>query len=268
MSIEAELGLPARPQNAVRLLGWNVNGIRSCLKSGWFAKVAQLKVDAICLQEVRALPDQVSLDEFGYHVSWHPAEKKGYSGTAIMSRTEPMNLRRGFGGDEFDPEGRVLTAEFKDYFLVSSYSPNSQRELTRLTHRQKWDQAFATYLLELQKKKPVICTGDFNVAHKEIDLANPAQNRRNAGFTDEERAGFSRLVDSGFIDTFREFETGPGHYSWWTHRHNARERNIGWRLDYFIISGTLRPRLQNAFIVSKALGSDHAPVGIDLILKG
>ncbi len=221
--------------------------------------------DVLCLQEIKATADDVEqLWPATYTTYWNSAERKGYSGTALFTRHRPIAISDGIGKAEHDREGRVLTAEFADYFLVNVYVPNSQRELTRLPYRLEWDREFLRYLKRLEKRKPVIFCGDFNVAHTELDLANPKANVKNHGFTPEERAGFSSFVDAGFVDTFREFERGGGHYSWWSPMAGARSRNVGWRLDYFLLSKSLRPRLKSAFIRSHVLGSDHCPVGIEL----
>lgn len=247
----------------MKLVSWNVNGLRACLKKGFKDFVMGSDADVICLQEVRALPEQVELDIPGYSMFWNPALKKGYSGTAFLTRQQPLAVFPGLGLAELDTEGRVLTAEFDDFFLVTVYTPNVQRELTRLEYRQKqWDPQFLKFCRKLEKKKAVVFCGDLNVSHKEIDLANPKPNMGNAGFTDEERAGFDKVLAAGFIDTFREFETGGGHYSWWSNRPGVRERNVGWRLDYFLISGALRPRLASASILADVLGSDHCPVSV------
>jgi len=245
----------------MKLISWNVNGLRACLKKGFADFAANSGADVICLQEVRALPDQVEIDIPGYAMYWNPALKRGYSGTAILTKTQPRAVFPGMGIAELDTEGRVLTAEYDEFFVVTVYTPNVQRELTRLDLRQdQWDPQFLKFVRKLEKKKPVIFCGDLNVSHKEIDLANPKPNRGNAGFTDEERAGFDRILKAGFIDTFREFETDGGHYTWWSNRKGVRERNIGWRIDYFLISGILRPRLVRAGILPEVLGSDHCPL--------
>jgi exodeoxyribonuclease-3 len=200
----------------------------------------------------------------GYHVAWNPAEKKGYSGTAIFSRTAPLAVAEGMGQAEHDREGRVITAEFPHFFLVTVYTPNSQHELARLAYRQEWDAAFLAYVRRLEKRKPVVFCGDLNVAHREIDLARPKANVKNPGFTPEERAGFDRMVDAGFVDTFREFEPGSDHYSWWSYRAGARGKNIGWRIDYFLASCALHGALKKAWINPEVMGSDHCPVGLEL----
>lgn len=249
----------------MRLVSWNVNGLRACIKKGFLDFIARDQADVYCLQEVRALPDQVELDAPGYTMFWNPALKRGYSGTAILSRRTPRAVFPGLGMAEHDTEGRVLTAEFEDYFLVTVYTPNAQRELTRLDYRQnRWDRDFLKFLRKLEKKKPVVFCGDLNVSHREIDLANPGPNRGNAGFTDEERRGFDNILKAGFIDTFREFESGGGHYTWWSNRKGVRERNVGWRLDYFLISGSLRPHLVSARILAEVFGSDHCPVSVEI----
>lgn len=249
----------------MKLISWNVNGLRAVLRKNFLDYLAQEDPDVLCLQETKASPDQVEqLWPAAYTTFWNTAEKKGYSGTAIFTKTRPLHVTRGIGVKEHDLEGRVLTAEFADFFLVNVYVPNSQRELTRLPYRQQWDRDFLGYLRKLDRKKPVIFCGDLNVAHTEIDLANPKANVRNHGFTPEERAGFEAMVRAGFLDTFREFEKGGGHYTWWSVMTGARARNVGWRIDYFLISERLRPRLQQAFIRAQVEGSDHCPVGIEL----
>jgi exodeoxyribonuclease-3 len=249
----------------VKLISWNVNGLRAVLRKNFLDYVAEEQPDVLCLQETRAGPDDVEqLWPATYTTYWNVAEKKGYSGTAIFSRPRPLKVACGIGSSEHDREGRVLTAEYRDFFLVNVYVPNSQRELTRLGYRQLWDKAFLRYLKKLQKTKPVVFCGDFNVAHTELDLTNPKANTRNHGFTAEERAGFDALVGAGFVDTFREFEKGGGHYTWWSPMGGARARNVGWRIDYFLISAALRPRLKRAFIRRETAGSDHCPVGIEI----
>ncbi len=249
----------------MRIVSWNVNGLRACLKKGFAEFVLSNGADAYCLQEVRALPEQVDMELPGYTMHWNPALKRGYSGTAIITKQAPLHVFPGIGEADHDTEGRVLTAEFDNYFLVSVYTPNAQRDLKRLDYREnRWDKDFLKFVRRLEKKKPVVFGGDLNVAHKEIDLANPQSNRRNAGFTDEERAGLDKVVKAGFIDTFREFESGPDHYSWWSNRPGVRERNVGWRLDYFFISEGLKPQLKSARILASVMGSDHCPVDVEL----
>jgi exodeoxyribonuclease-3 len=250
----------------MKLISWNVNGLRSILKKSFLEFLDAERPDILCLQETKCTPDVVEqLWPRHYTTYWNCAAKKGYSGTAVFTKTRPLNVANGIEIVEHDNEGRVQTAEFTDFFLVNVYVPNSKRDLSRLTYRQKWDRDFLAYLKKLEKKKPVIFCGDLNVAHTEIDLANPRANIHNHGFTAEERAGFTALVQAGFIDTFREFEKGGGHYTWWSVFSGAPSRNVGWRLDYFLISKSLRPRLKRAFIHSKILGSDHCPVGIEIV---
>jgi exodeoxyribonuclease III len=249
----------------MKLVSWNVNGLRSILKKGVERFVAEEEPDILCLQETRCdadlpLPDWAA----GYACHWNAAEKKGYSGTAILTRRKPLSIARGTGIAEHDREGRVLTTEYADYFLVNVYVPNSKRELTRLAYRQQWDRDFLAWLRALEKTKPVIVCGDFNVAHTPLDLARPKGNEKTHGFTPEERAGFEAFVAAGFVDTFREFEKAGGHYTWWSQMSGARARNVGWRIDYFLVSAALRPRLKSAFIRPAVLGSDHCPVGIEL----
>ncbi len=249
----------------MKILSWNVNGIRAAQKKGFADFMTESNPDIICLQETKARPEQVELDLPEYHQYWNSAEKKGYSGTAIFSKEKPLSVKNDMDIPEHDTEGRVIAAEYSDYYLVTVYTPNAKRGLLRLDYRsESWDPDFLAYMKELEKHKPVIFCGDLNVAHTEIDLANPKSNRKNAGFTDEERAGFDNILAAGFIDTFREFESGGGHYTWWSYMGGARARNVGWRIDYFCISPALRPRLQSAFILPDVMGSDHCPVGIVL----
>ena len=249
----------------MKLISWNVNGLRAVLKKNFLEFLDAEKPDVLCLQETKCHPDQVEqLWPASYTTHWNSAEKKGYSGTAIFTRTRPLKVTFGLGIAEHDCEGRVLTAEFEDFFLVNVYTPNSKRELTRLPYRQQWDKDFLAHLKKLERKKPVVWCGDLNVAHTEFDLANPKANVGNHGFTLEERAGFDAFVAAGFVDTFREFEKGGGHYSWWSPMSGARVRNIGWRLDYFLISAALKPRLKRAAILPEVLGSDHCPVVMEL----
>ena len=249
----------------MKLISWNVNGLRAVLRKNFLDYLADEDPDVLCLQETKCTPDDVEqLWPAAYTTYWNSAEKKGYAGTAIFTRQRPLKISTGIGLAAHDREGRVVTAEFADFFLVNAYVPNSQRELTRLAYRQEWDRDFRRYLKKLEQRKPVICCGDLNVAHAEIDLANPKGNVHNHGFTPEERAGFSALVKAGFVDTFREFEPGGGHYTWWSPMGGARGRNVGWRIDYFLISAALRPRLKQAFIRADVPGSDHCPVGIEI----
>jgi exodeoxyribonuclease-3 len=252
----------------MKLVSWNVNGIRAALKKGLLDYLETGKADVVCFQEIKASAGDVQHVSWprGYSSYWNSAVKKGYSGTAILSRVPPKQVTMGIGLKNHDGEGRVLAAEYVDYWLVAVYQPNSQRGLTRLKYRtEEWDPAFLAYLKRLEKKgKPVVFCGDLNVAHEAIDLKNPQSNRRNAGFTDEERANFTRLLESGFVDTFRAFEPGPDHYTWWSQMANCRARNIGWRVDYFVASAKLRPALKRAWISPEVMGSDHCPVGLEL----
>jgi exodeoxyribonuclease-3 len=249
----------------MKLVSWNVNGLRSVLKKGFHDVVRDMDADILCLQEVRALPDQVELELPGYEPHWNPARKKGYSGTMFLSRVPLLEVTLGMGVPEHDDEGRIITAQLEDFYLVNVYTPNSQAGLLRLDYRtQQWDPGFRDYLKQLERTKPVIFCGDLNVAHEEIDLANPKANRKNAGFTDQERARFSELLAAGFVDTFREFTQEGGHYTWWSHFGKARERNVGWRIDYFCVSESLRSRLKAAEILPKVMGSDHCPVVLEI----
>lgn len=249
----------------MNIISWNVNGLRSVINKAVFkAFVERVKPDCLCLQETKTR-DKVPVDIPGYHEYWNHAQKAGYAGTAVFTRVKPIKDTYGIGIAKHDAEGRVLTLEFDDFYLVNVYVPNSKRDLSRLPYRQKeWDVDFLKYLKALEKKKPVVFCGDLNVAHTEIDLTHPKANTRSHGFTNEEREGFSNFVKAGFIDTFREFEKNGGHYTWWSQFNNCRARNIGWRIDYVLISAALRPRLKKAFILPEVLGSDHCPVGITL----
>lgn len=249
----------------MKLLSWNVNGLRAVLKKNFLEFLASEQPDVLCLQETKCTPEQVEpVWPTAYTTYWNSAEKKGYSGTAIFTRPQPLEVKPHIGVSEHDREGRVLTAEYADFFLVNVYVPNAQRELARLPYRQQWDADFLTYLRGLERRKPVIFCGDLNVAHTELDLANPKANVRNHGFTIEERNGFSAFVAAGFVDTFREFEPGGGHYTWWSPMGGARRRNVGWRIDYFLVSAALRTRVKRAWILPQVLGSDHCPVGLEL----
>ena len=249
----------------MKIISWNVNGLRAVLRKDFLGYLSKEGPDILCLQETKATPDDVEqLWPATYTTFWNSAQKKGYSGTAIFTRVKPLNVTLGLNIPEHDNEGRVLIAEYPDFFLVNVYVPNSKRELTRLPYRQEWDRDFLKHLKKLERKKPVIFCGDLNVAHTEIDLANPKANVKNHGFTPEERAGFTAFVKAGFIDTFREFEKGGGHYTWWSPMGGARKRNVGWRIDYFLISSALRPRLKKAFIRPNVMDSDHCPVGIEI----
>ncbi len=251
----------------MKLISWNVNGVRAVLKKGFLEILQRFEADVVCLQETKAMQEQVAEVAWpeAYHQVWNSAEKKGYSGTAVFTKQKPLSSSLGIGVREHDQEGRVINVEYDDFYLVNVYTPNSQNELRRLDYRTKeWDVAFLKHLKRLQKDKPVVFCGDLNVAHQEIDLARPKANTRNAGFTPEERESFSKILKAGFVDTFREFESEGGHYSWWSYRAGARSKNIGWRIDYFCASDSLRPRLQNASILPEIMGSDHCPVVLEL----
>ncbi len=249
----------------MKLISWNVNGIRAALGKDFLESFKQLDADIFCLQETKCQVGQVELDLPGYHQYWNAAEKKGYSGTALFTRKEPLQVRYGIGVDEFDHEGRVISADMGDFWMVTVYTPNSQDGLKRLDWRMAWEDAFLAYLKELEREKPVVFCGDLNVAHEEIDLKNPASNRMNAGFTQQERDKMTHLLGSGFIDTFRYFYPDRANiYSWWSYRFHARENNAGWRIDYFIVSEALRPRLLGAEIHNEIFGSDHCPVELTL----
>ena len=250
---------------AMKLISWNVNGLRACLGKGFMVFFNQADADVVCLQETKMQEGQAVLELPGYIQYWNSAVKKGYSGTALFTRIPPLSVTKGLGIPEHDQEGRVITAEFPDFYLVTVYTPNAQRGLTRLDYRMQWEKDFRRYLMGLQEKKPVVVCGDMNVAHKEIDLKNPGPNRGNAGFTDEEREQFSRLLEAGFADTFRAlYPDRTGAYSWWSYMYHARENNAGWRIDYFLVSQELLPRLKNADILSDVYGSDHCPVLLEL----
>lgn len=249
----------------MRLVSWNVNGLRACATTGFFESMASLEADAICLQEIKLMKHQFTFDMEGYEVFLNPAKRAGYSGTAIYTKKAPLSVSYGIGIEEHDQEGRVITAEFEHFFLVCCYTPNSQDGLRRLEYRMQWEDAFHNYLKGLEKTKPVILCGDLNVAHKEIDLKNPKTNRMNPGFTDQEREKLSLLLNDGFIDTFRHFyPDAVGEYSWWSYIGGARSRNAGWRIDYFLASDSLKPRLLDARIHQSIMGSDHCPVSLDI----
>lgn len=244
-----------------KLISWNVNGIRACAGKGFLDFFRQADADVFCLQETKLQAGQLELDLPGYHQYWNYAEKKGYSGTALFTRQEPLSVTYGIGIPEHDREGRVITAEFPDYYVVTCYTPNSQNELARLDYRMEWEDAWLGYLKGMEERKPVIFCGDLNVAHQEIDLKNPKTNRKNAGFTDQEREKFTRLLEAGFVDTYRYFYPDQeGVYSWWSYRFKAREKNAGWRIDYFCVSEVLKSRLESAAIHTEITGSDHCPV--------
>ncbi len=250
----------------MKFISWNVNGIRACMTKGFMDFFKEVDADIFCLQETKLQAGQIEMNLEGYHQYWNYAEKKGYSGTAIFTKKEPISVAYGLGIEEHDKEGRVITLEFDDFYFITVYTPNSQTELARLSYRMTWEDDFKKYLKKLEEKKPVIFCGDLNVAHKEIDLKNPKTNRKNAGFTDEERAKFTELINDGFIDTFRYFYPEmEGIYSWWSYRFKAREKNAGWRIDYFMVSSSLKDRLESAKIHTEIYGSDHCPV--ELVLK-
>lgn len=247
----------------MKFISWNVNGLRACVGKGFLDFFQKADADIFCLQETKLQAGQIDLDLPGFHQYWNYAEKKGYSGTAIFTREEAMQVTYGIGVEEHDHEGRVITLEYPDFYFITVYTPNSQNELARLDYRMKWENDFLAYLKRLEETKPVILCGDLNVAHKEIDLKNPKTNRNNAGFTDEERGKFTALIDAGFIDTFRYFYPDlEGVYSWWSYRFSARAKNAGWRIDYFLTSASLKDRLQDAMIYSEVMGSDHCPIGL------
>ena len=244
-----------------KLISWNVNGLRSCMGKGFMDFFDSVDADIFCLQEIKLSEGQIEWNKENYYSYWNYAEKKGYSGTAVFSKEKPLSVKYGIGIDEHDHEGRVITLEFEIFYMVTVYTPNSQRELTRLEYRMKWEDDFRNFLNDLRKTKPVVVTGDMNVAHKEIDLKNPKTNRKNAGFTDEERQKMTELLDSGFIDTFRYFYPDVEQkYSWWSYMFKSREKNAGWRIDYFLASKELEDRLISAEIHDKVLGSDHCPI--------
>lgn len=249
----------------MKLISWNVNGLRACVGKGFLDFLREQDADIFCVQETKLQEGQITLDLPDYFQYWNYAEKKGYSGTAVFSKKEPLSVSYGLHMEEHDHEGRVITLEFEDFYMVTVYTPNSQEELARLSYRMKWEEDFLSYLKELERKKPVIFCGDLNVAHKEIDLKNPKTNRKNAGFTDEERGKFTLLTNSGFIDTFRYFYPDrEGMYSWWSYRFSARAKNAGWRIDYFLASESLKNRLEDALIYTEITGSDHCPIGLIL----
>ena len=249
----------------MKLISWNVNGIRACVQKGFLEFFHEANADIFCIQESKMQEGQLDLELEGYHQYWNYAEKKGYSGTAIFTKKEPLSVQYGIGIEEHDKEGRVITLEFEDFFMVTVYTPNSQNELARLSYRMQWETDFLAYLKKLEESKPVIFCGDLNVAHKEIDLKNPKTNRKNAGFTDEERQKFTEVLEAGFIDTFRYFYPDVEEvYSWWSYRFSARAKNAGWRIDYFCVSESLKDRLANAKIYTEVMGSDHCPVELEL----
>ena len=249
----------------MKFISWNVNGLRACVQKGFLDFFHTIDADFFCIQESKLQEGQIDLDLPGYHQYWNYAEKKGYSGTAIFAKKEPISVAYGIGMEEHDKEGRVVTLEMESFFLVNVYVPNSQDKLKRLDYRMKWEDDFRAYLKKLEETKPVVTCGDFNVAHKEIDLKNPKTNRKNAGFTDEERAKMDELQGAGFIDTFRYFyPDAEGVYSWWSYRFNARKNNAGWRIDYFLVSQALEKNLKSAGIMTDVYGSDHCPVSLEI----
>lgn len=251
----------------MKLISWNVNGIRACVGKGFLDYFNEQQADIFCLQETKLQAGQIDLDLEGYHQYWNYAEKKGYSGTAIFTKKEPISVQYGLGIEEHDKEGRVITLEFDNFYMITVYTPNSQEKLARLDYRMTWEDEFRKYLLELDKKKPVVVCGDLNVAHKEIDLKNPKTNRKNAGFSDEEREKMSVLLDSGFVDSFRYFYPDKTDiYSWWSYRFSARSKNAGWRIDYFLVSEKIKDKMNKAEIHTEILGSDHCPVVLDINL--
>ena len=251
----------------MKLISWNVNGLRACVGKGFEDFFRQADADVFCLQETKLQSGQIQLQTDGYHQFWNYAEKKGYSGTAVFSKNEPLSVSYGVGVPELDTEGRMITLEYPDFFLITCYTPNAQPELARIDHRMSWDRAFREKVSQLDAQKPVILCGDLNVAHQEIDLKNPASNRGNAGFSDQEREGFSALLDAGFTDSFRYlFPDATGAYSWWSYRFNARKNNAGWRIDYFLVSNRIADRITAAPIYAEVTGSDHCPVGLEINL--
>ena len=250
----------------MKFISWNVNGIRACVKKGFLDFFHEADADIFCIQESKMQEGQLELDLEGYDQYWNYAERKGYSGPGIFTKIKPISVSYGMGIEEHDHEGRVITLEFEDYYFITVYTPNSQSELKRLEYRMKWEEDFLRFLKKLEEDKPVIVCGDLNVAHSEIDLKNPKTNRKNAGFTDEEREKMTVFLDAGFIDTFRYFYPDKeGIYSWWSYRFNARKNNAGWRIDYFIVSDVLKDRLQDAKILTDVMGSDHCPIELDFI---
>ncbi len=249
----------------MKLISWNVNGIRACLTKGFAEFFKEIDADIFCIQETKCQPEQIELEFDGYTSYWNSAEKKGYSGTAIFSKKKPKSVTYGIGIEEHDKEGRVITLEFDKFYMVTIYTPNSKRELERLEYRQVWEDEIRKYLLKLNETKPVIMCGDLNVAHKEIDLKNPKTNRHNAGFTDEERNKMTELLNAGFVDTFRTlYPDKENQYSWWSYMGHAREKNVGWRIDYFIISKDIQNKIKEAKIYPEIMGSDHCPVGLEI----
>ena len=251
----------------MKFISWNVNGIRACLQKGFLDFFKDATADCFCIQETKLQPGQVEIDLPEYHQYWNYAQKKGYSGTAIFSKEDPLSVRYGIGVEELDTEGRMITLEFRNFFLVTCYTPNAQRELARINHRLQWDDAFRSYLSNLDSVKPVIVCGDLNVAHNEIDLKNPSSNKGNAGFSDEERDSFGKLLSCGFTDTFRYlYPNATGAYTWWSYMFQARQKNAGWRIDYFLVSNRIAQQIKATPIYPEIMGSDHCPVGLEIDL--
>ena len=248
----------------MKLISWNVNGIRACLNKGFSDFFKEVNADIFCLQETKCQPEQINLEFEGYTSYWNSAERKGYSGKAIFTKKQTVNVTYGIGIEEHDKEGRIITLEFENFYLVTNYTPNAKRELERLDYRMVWEDEIRKYLLELNKKKPVIMCGDLNVAHEEIDLKNPKTNKGNAGFTNEEREKMTELLNAGFIDSYRYLYPEKIEYSWWSYMGHAREKNVGWRIDYFIVSNDFRENIKDATIYTEILGSDHCPVGLEI----
>ena len=252
----------------MKLISWNVNGLRACVEKGFLDFFKEIDADIFCVQETKLQEGQIELELPGYYQYWNYADKKGYSGTAMFTKEEPLKVSYGMHKDEHNHEGRLITAEFEKFYMVTCYTPNSQNELARLPYRMQWETDFREYLCELKQKKPVIVTGDLNVAHQEIDLKNPKTNRKNAGFTDEERGEFTKLLEAGFVDSFRYFyPEQEGVYSWWSYRFQARAKNAGWRIDYFCVSEDLKEAMQDTKIHTQVMGSDHCPVELDIDLQ-
>ncbi len=248
----------------MKFISWNVNGFRACLNKGFGEFFDSVDADIFCIQETKMQPGQADFMAEGYHQYWYSAEKKGYSGTAVFTKREPLSVKYGLGIEEHDHEGRAITLEFEEFYLLCVYTPNSQKELARLSYRMEWEDALREYMRELDKSKPVVYCGDLNVAHNEIDLKNPKTNHFSAGFSDEERGKFTELLECGFKDTFRELYPEEVKYSWWSYMYQARQKNVGWRIDYFVVSDRLMERVRDSFILTDVMGSDHCPVGIEI----
>ncbi len=255
-----------KEDSKMKLISWNVNGLRACVKKGFLDYFNQEDADIFCLQETKLHPHQIELELEGYHQYWHSADRKGYSGTAVFTKQKPLSVRQDFGIGQFEDEGRVLTLEFEKFYMVNAYVPNSKEKLARLDYRMEWEEALRQHLTQLKEDKAVIYCGDLNVAHQEIDLKNPKTNRKNPGFSDEEREKMTKLLESGFIDTYRYLYPDKIEYSWWSYRFNSREKNTGWRIDYFVVSEGLETRIKEARIDTDIYGSDHCPVVLDIQL--